>query len=58
MTRPWRVAVLGLGHWYSAFGLARALPEYPKATLVAAAWHTPWQLAAFASAFGVDAYDN
>lgn len=51
----WRVAVLGLGHWYSAFGLARALPEYPKATLVAAAWHNPAQLAAFASAFGVDA---
>ena len=56
MPRPWRVAVLGLGHWYSAFGLARALPEYPKATLVAAAWHNPAQLAEFASAFGVDAY--
>ena len=48
--------MLGLGHWYSAFGLARALPEYPRATLVAAAWHNPAQLAAFASAFGVDAY--
>ena len=56
--RPWRVAVLGLGHWYSAFGLARALPEYPKATLVAAAWHHPAQLAKFASAFGVDAYSD
>ena len=56
--RPWRVAVLGLGHWYSAFGLARALPEYPKATLVAAAWHNPTQLAEFASAFGVDAYTD
>ncbi len=50
--------MLGLGHWYSAFGLARALPEYPRATLVAAAWHNPAQLAAFASAFGVDAYSD
>ena len=24
--RKWRVAVMGLGHWYSAYGLARALP--------------------------------
>ena len=48
--------MLGLGHWYSAFGLARALPDYPRATLVAAAWHDPGQLAEFASAFGVDAY--
>lgn len=31
---PYRVAILGLGHWYSAFGLARALPEYPHASLV------------------------
>ena len=31
MRRRWRVAVLGLGHWYSAYGLARALPEYPRA---------------------------
>lgn len=54
MQRPWRVGILGLGHWYSAFGLARALPEYPKATLVAAAWHQPAQLAAFTSAFGVE----
>ena len=54
MSRRWRVAVLGLGHWYSAFGLARALPEYPRAELVAAAWHDPKQLAAFTSAFRVD----
>lgn len=54
MQRPWRVGILGLGHWYSAFGLARALPEYPKATLVAAAWRQPAQLAAFTSAFGVE----
>jgi predicted dehydrogenase len=53
---PWRVGVAGLGHWYSAFGLARALPEYPKATLVAAAWHNPGQLAEFTSAFGIDGH--
>ena len=28
--RKWRVAILGLGHWYSAYNLARALPEYPR----------------------------
>ena len=31
--RPYGVAILGLGHWYSAYGLARALPEYPHASL-------------------------
>ena len=44
------MAVAGLAHWYSAFGLARALPEYPKARLVAAAWHNRSQLAEFATA--------
>ena len=57
-THPWRVAVLGLGHWYSAYGLARALPEYPKAQLVGAAWHNRPQLEAFASTFGVPAFDD
>jgi predicted dehydrogenase len=52
----WRVAVLGLGHWYSAFGLARALREYPKAELVAAAWHDRPQLDAFTTMFGVRGY--
>jgi predicted dehydrogenase len=56
MARRWRVAVLGLGHWYSAFGLARAMPEYPRAELVAAAWHDPQQLAAFTTAFGIRGY--
>jgi predicted dehydrogenase len=56
MSRKWRVAVLGLGHWYSAYGLARALPEYPRAELVAAAWHDPEQLEAFTTAFGVPGY--
>jgi predicted dehydrogenase len=53
--RPWRVALLGLGHWYSAFGLARGIREYPKAELVAAAWHRDDQLREFASTFGVEA---
>ena len=41
MSRVWRVGILGLGHWYSAFALARALREYPDAVLVAAAWDRP-----------------
>ena len=52
----WRVAILGLGHWYSAYNLARALPEYPRAELVAAAWHDPEQLDAFTRAFGIRGY--
>jgi predicted dehydrogenase len=58
--RSWRVALLGLGHWYSAFGLARGIREYPKAELVAAAWHREDQRRAFASTFdieGVGDYD-
>jgi predicted dehydrogenase len=58
MTRKWRVAVLGLGHWYSAYGLARSLPEYAKAELVAAAWHDKPQLDAFTSSFGVRGYTD
>jgi predicted dehydrogenase len=54
--RTWKVAVLGLGHWYSAYNLARALTEYPKAELVAAAWHEPAQLEAFTRAFGIKGY--
>ena len=55
--RPkWRVAVLGLGHWYSAYGLARGLREYPRAELVAAAWDDQTQLEAFTSTFGIKGY--
>jgi predicted dehydrogenase len=54
--RKWRVAVLGLGHWYSAFGVARGLREYPHAELVAAAWHHQAQLDEFTAAFGVKGY--
>ena len=56
MRRKWRIGILGLGHWYSAFGLARALPEYPHAELAGAAWHDPAQLAAFTSTFGEPGY--
>lgn len=56
MTRKWRVAILGLGHWYSAYNLARALREYPKAELVAAAWHNAAQLVEFTDTFGVRGY--
>lgn len=58
MAKKWRVAILGLGHWYSAYNLARSLAEYPKAELVAVAWHQPAQLAAFSETFGVRAYDS
>lgn len=51
-----RVALLGLGHWYSAFNLGRALVNHPKAELVAAAWHNAAQLEEFARTFGITAY--
>jgi predicted dehydrogenase len=58
MVRKWRVAILGLGHWYSAFPLARALIEYPKAELVAVAWHDREQLEEFAGRFRIRAYSD
>ena len=56
MARRWRVAVLGLGHWYSAYGLARSLPEYPHAELVAAAWDDKEQLDEFTASFRIKGY--
>ena len=56
MTKRWNVAVAGLGHWYSAYGLARALAEYPRATLIAAASDDNVALEAFTSTFGVPGY--
>jgi predicted dehydrogenase len=56
--REWRVAIMGLGHWYSAYNTARALRDYPGATLVAAASHDPQQLEAFTRTFGVRGYDS
>lgn len=50
----WRVALLGLDHWYSAYGLARAMPEYRKAKLVAVASSDSAKLGEFTNAFGVE----
>src|SRR6478735_1388768 len=54
MARTWGVGILGLGHWYSAYGLARALPEYPKAELVAAAEPDRRRLDAYCGTFGIE----
>ena len=54
-THRYRVAVLGLGHWYSAYGLARALPEYPRAELVAVAEPDTVRRETYARTFGIDA---
>src|SRR3954465_504335 len=58
MTRKWRVAVMGLGHWYSAYNTARALRDYPGATLVAAASRDKAQLDTFTRTFAVPGYDS
>src|SRR5438093_6355314 len=56
MAKKWRVGIVGLGHWYSGYGLARTLPEYPKAELVAVAWPNQAQREEFATTFGIDGY--
>ena len=58
MAHRWRVAVLGLGHWYSAYGLARGLREYDRAELVAASSGDRTQLEAFSRTFGVPGYQT
>ncbi|HEY6402875.1 MAG TPA: Gfo/Idh/MocA family oxidoreductase, partial [Blastocatellia bacterium] len=58
MTKKWRVAILGLGHWYSAYNLARALRECPTAELVAVAWHNKAQLDAFTNDFQISGYSD
>ena len=58
VNRTWRVAILGLGHWYSAYGLARSLREYPKAELVAAAWTDKTQLDEFTRTFAIKGYTS
>ena len=52
--KTYRVGVLGLGHWYSAYGLARALPEYPRAQLVVAAEPDRRRLDAYCGTFGIE----
>jgi predicted dehydrogenase len=54
----YKVAILGLGHWYMAYGLGRALRESTKAELVAAAWHNPAHLDEFTRTFGVKGYHD
>jgi predicted dehydrogenase len=51
---PYGVAILGLGHWYSAFGLARALPEYPHARLRVVACPDQARRDEFSATFSVD----
>ena len=58
MTRRWRVGVLGLGHWYSAYGLARALPEYDRADLVAVACPDRQRLDQFSRTFGIEGHED
>lgn len=56
--KPYRVGILGLGHWYAAFGLARGLREYAKAELVACACPDVEKANTFASTFGINAYTS
>jgi len=56
--KTWGVGVVGLGHWYSAYGLARALPEYGKARLVGVSCADPTKRGAFATTFGIPGYDE
>jgi predicted dehydrogenase len=56
--KKWRVGALGLGHWYSCFGLARALVDYPRAELVAVAWPNGPQREEFAKTFGIDSHPD
>jgi predicted dehydrogenase len=59
MTRKkWRVGILGLGHWYSCYGLARALVGYPRAELVAVASPEAARREEFARTFGIAAYPS
>lgn len=57
-SRPWRVAQFGLGHWYSAYNLGRALREYPRAVLAGVAWPDRAQREEFAATFGVPGFED
>src|SRR5207247_1024149 len=56
MEKRWRVGILGLGHWYSAYQVGRALAEDRRARLVAVACPDLTKRAAFAATFGIDGY--
>lgn len=51
-----RVGIFGLGHWYSAYGLARALRESSKARLVAVSDAHQEHLEEFTRTFDVKGY--
>lgn len=51
--KRWGVGILGLGHWYSAYGLARALPEYDRAALVGVASPDAGRVDEFSRTFNV-----
>ncbi len=54
MSRKYRVGILGLGHWYSGYGLARGLAESKTAELVAVAEKDAWKRNEFAGTFGIE----
>ena len=54
----YRVGIMGLGHWYSAYGLGRGLLEYPKAELVACASPDEAKATEFATTFGIAQYNS
>lgn len=56
MTGKWRAGILGLGHWYSCNGLAQGLSEYPKAELIAVAYHDEGKAHEFSATFDIEAY--
>lgn len=55
---PYRVGIMGLGHWYSAYGISRGLLEYPKAELIACASPDEAKRTEFAATFGIATYSS
>ncbi len=56
--KVYRVGILGLGHWYAAYGIARGLVEFPGAELVACACPDEEKLGAFSNTFGIAAHTS
>jgi predicted dehydrogenase len=56
LARTYRIAILGLGHWYSGYALARALQEHPRAELVAVSHDHQDRTRQFADTFRIGAY--
>lgn len=53
-----KVGIIGLGYWYGAFRLARALREHTEAELVAVASRDQERLRKFTDIFPVENYSN